>query len=122
MNILLVDDDAMIAEMLNLKLSAKGFHVNVATNGWDALHELSANKYDLLITDLLMPDISGLTLISLLKNYAFDKMPVIIITSLDRPTLALSGIGLGVVDFFVKPVNVEKLIRRVQKISNEQPS
>ncbi|HTL80777.1 MAG TPA: response regulator transcription factor [Bacteroidia bacterium] len=122
MNILLVDDDAMMTQLLSHKLSSHGYCVETAATGWDALHNLSAKKYDLLITDLMMPDISGLTLISLLKNYVFEKMPVIIITSLDQPTSILSGIGMGVLDYFTKPINVDKLIERIDSISTAKPN
>ncbi|HEU4716956.1 MAG TPA: response regulator transcription factor [Bacteroidia bacterium] len=117
MNILLVDDDAMITELLSMKLGEKGYNVEQVSNGWDALKELSTQKYDLLITDLMMPDISGLTVISLLKNYVFGKIPVIIITSLDQSTMVLSGMGLGASDYFVKPINVEKLLNRIRKLT-----
>ena len=116
MKILIVDDDAMITQALSLKLGEKGYEVENATGGWDALSKLSGNHFDLLITDLMMPDISGLTLLSLLKNYVFGKLPVIIISSLDQSTTILSGMGLGADDYFVKPINIDKLIRRVQKV------
>jgi len=118
MKILVVDDDAMITELLSMKLSAKGYEVENAAGGWEALTRLSNNQYDLLITDLMMPDISGLTLLSLLKNYVFGKIPVIIISSLDQSTTILSGMGLGADDYFVKPLNIDQLLQRVQKLSD----
>lgn len=116
MKILLVDDDAMITELLSKKLSESGYFVECASNGWDALTKLSHNEYDLLITDLMMPDISGLTLLSLLQSYVIGKVPVIIISSLDQPSTVLSGMGLGADDYFVKPINLQKLTSRISRL------
>ena len=117
MKILLVDDDAMITELLSVKLSESGHYVECANNGWEALTKLSNNEYDLLITDLMMPDISGLTLLSLLQSYVFGKVPVIIISSLDQSSTVLSGMGLGADDYFVKPVNIQKLTTRINNLN-----
>ena len=113
MKILLVDDDAMITELLSAKLREKGYVVESASNGYDALTKLTNNDYDLLITDLMMPDVSGLTLLSLLQNSMVGKVPVIIISSLDQSSAVLSGMGLGADDYFVKPINIEKLTNRI---------
>jgi DNA-binding response OmpR family regulator len=113
MKILLVDDDAMITELLSVKLGEKGYVVECASNGYDALTKLTNNNYDLLITDLMMPDVSGLTLLSLLQSSMVGKVPVIIISSLDQSSAVLSGMGLGADDYFVKPINIEKLANRI---------
>lgn len=120
MKILLVDDDAMITELLSAKLSENGHHVECASNGWEALTKLSNNEYELLITDLMMPDISGLTLLSLLQSYVFGKVPVIIISSLDQPSTVLSGMGLGADDYFVKPINIQKLTNRISNLGMQR--
>jgi DNA-binding response OmpR family regulator len=116
MKILLVDDDAMITELLSVKLGENGHYVECASNGWDALTKLSNSDYDLLITDLMMPDISGLTLLSLLQSYVIGKVPVIIISSLDQSSTVLSGMGLGADDYFVKPINFEQLSNRINHL------
>ncbi len=116
MKILVVDDDIMITELLSIKLGEKGHKVENANDGWEALKRLSNNQYDLLITDLMMPEVSGVTLLSLLRSYVFGKIPVIIISSLDQSTSILSGMGLQAEDYFVKPINVNRLINRIQKL------
>jgi DNA-binding response OmpR family regulator len=98
MDILIVDDDPMIIELLTFKLSEKGYTVD-------------------FITDLMMPDISGLTLLSLLKNYTFDSIPIIIITSLDHSTTILSGFGLGASEYFVKPLNMDHFLETVKRLT-----
>lgn len=119
MTVLIVDDDSMIIELLTFKLSEQGFEVDSVTNGWGALLKLSRNKYDLLITDLMMPDISGLTLLSLLKNYTFDSIPIVIISSLDHSTTILSGFGLGAAEYFVKPINMDLFLNTVKRLTSK---
>lgn len=119
MNVLVVDDDPMIIELLTFKLSEQGYTVDAATNGWGALLKLSRNKYDLLITDLMMPDISGLTLLSLMKNYTFESVPIIIISSLDHSTTILSGFGLGAAEYFVKPLKMDLFLSTVNKLTSK---
>lgn len=119
MNVLIVDDDPMIIESLTFKLGEEGYVVDAVTNGWGALLKLSKNKYDLLITDLMMPDISGLTLLSLLKNYTFESIPIIIISSLDHSTTILSGFGLGAAEYFVKPLNMDLFLNTVKKLTSK---
>lgn len=120
MKILVVDDDAMVTEILSTKLSESGHYVDCASNGLEALNKLSNNEYELLITDLMMPDISGLTLLSLLQSYVFAKVPVIIISSLDQSSTVLSGMGLGADDYFVKPINIQKLTNRISHLQRGQ--
>lgn len=119
MNVLIVDDDPMIIELLTFKLSEQGYTVDSVTNGWGALLKLSRNRYDLLITDLMMPDISGLTLLSLLKNYTFESIPIIIISSLDHSTTILSGFGLGAAEYFVKPLNMDLFLNTVKRLTSK---
>lgn len=121
MNVLIVDDDPMIIESLTFKLSEVGYEVDSVTNGWGALLKLSKNKYDLLVTDLMMPDISGLTLLSLLKNYTFESIPIIIISSLDHSTTILSGFGLGAAEYFVKPLNMDLFLSTAKRLTNKTP-
>ena len=116
MKILVVDDDETLTELLSMKLAESGYLVEQVSDGWEALKRLTVNHYDLLITDLMMPEISGLTLLSLLKNYVYGKLPVIIISSLDQSTTILSGMGLGAEDYFVKPLNFERLIARIRNL------
>lgn len=120
MKILVVDDDVMITEILSAKLKENGHEVECASNGWDALTKLSHNEYELLITDLMMPDISGLTLLSLLQSYVFGKVPVIIISSLDQSSSVLSGMGLGADDYFVKPINIQNLMNRISHLNRRR--
>jgi DNA-binding response OmpR family regulator len=115
MKILIVDDDEMVLEALRHNLLSQGYEVSSATNGLHALEIARNEKLDLIITDVLMPDFSGLDLLSLLKQFYLLKIPVIIISSLQKKELMLSSIGLGADDFIQKPINFIELERRIKK-------
>ena len=115
MKILIVDDDKLILESISYKLKEDGYEVVVAEDGFEALNIIDKIKIDLVISDVMMPNISGLGLLNLLKQFYFNKIPVIIISSLDKADMVLSSIGLGAVDFIRKPIDFKKLLRLVKK-------
>jgi DNA-binding response OmpR family regulator len=117
MKVLVVDDDKMILESVSHKLAESGYDVIRAENGYEALDMIDRQKIDLIISDVMMPNISGLGLLSLLKQFYFNKIPVIIISSLDKADVILHSIGLGAVDFISKPIDFTRLLSLIRKHS-----
>jgi DNA-binding response OmpR family regulator len=117
MKVLVVDDDKMILESVSHKLTEHGYDVIKAENGYEALDLIDKKKIDLIISDVMMPNISGLGLLSLLKQFYFNKIPVIIISSLDKADVVLHSIGLGAVDFISKPIDFTRLLSLIRKYS-----
>lgn len=115
MKILIVDDDKLMLEVISHKLKNDGYDVVVAEDGYEALSIIDKVKIDLIISDVMMPNISGLGLLSLLKQFYFNNIPVIIISSLDKADMVLHSIGLGAVDFLRKPINFKNLSKLVKK-------
>jgi DNA-binding response OmpR family regulator len=115
MKILVVDDDKMILKAITSSLSSEGHEIITAENGLEALEVTSHQKLDLIISDIMMPDLSGLSLLSMLKQFYFNNIPVIIISSLDKTDVILSSLGLGAADFISKPINFKELGQRVKK-------
>lgn len=115
MKILIVDDDKMQLEAISFSLKGDGYDVIQAEDGFEALEVINNEKIDLIISDLMMPNISGLGLLSLLKQFYFNNIPVIIISSLDKADIVLHSIGLGAVDFICKPIDFKELTKRVKK-------
>jgi DNA-binding response OmpR family regulator len=115
MKILIVDDDKMILEAISHYLTAEGHEVITAMNGLQALELAQSKRLDLIISDIMMPDLSGLSMLSMLKQFYFNKIPVIFISSLDKSDVILSSLGLGADDFMAKPINFKELSIRVQK-------
>ncbi|HEY0029867.1 MAG TPA: response regulator [Bacteroidia bacterium] len=115
MKVLIVDDDKLILEAIAHNLMSDGYEVVRAENGYEALDMIDKMKIDLIISDVMMPNISGLGLLSLLKQFYFNKIPVIIISSLDKADVVLHSIGLGAVDFISKPIDFTQLMPMIRK-------
>ncbi len=116
--ILIVEDDRVLLEAMKFKLENEGYDVEKAEDGWEALSIVERNKIDLIISDIMMPNISGLSLLSVLKEFDLNKIPVIIISSLDKATVMMSALGLGAFDFMVKPINFDELFKRITLLMN----
>ena len=115
MKILIVDDDKLILKSMSHQLQMKGYDVTLASDGYQALDVIDKSKIDLIISDVMMPNISGLGLLSLLKQFYFNRIPVIIISSLDKADVVLHSIGLGAADFIKKPINFKQLLKLIEK-------
>src|ERR1041384_5989695 len=117
MNILLIDDDALVIRSVSQYLVDAGHDVAIAKDGSQADDYLENVKTspDLIICDLLMPGISGLTFISLLRNFHNSSIPVIVISSLNKGELLPLYAGITDLDFLPKPIDPETLIEKVNK-------
>jgi DNA-binding response OmpR family regulator len=119
MKILVVDDDLLTLEAITHQLRSKDLDVVTAQNGFEAISIAQNGNLDLIISDIMMPEMSGLSLLCLLKQFYFNKIPVIIISSLDKADIILSSLGLGADDFLSKPIDYDRLLLRVQSYSTE---
>ncbi len=115
MKILVVDDDDFVLETIRKTLSSDGYEVKTASDGVKALELIESKHFDLIISDIMMPNMSGLTLLDIINRHYFRKMPVILISSLDKAEIILSALGMGAADFILKPVNFLELSIRVKK-------
>ncbi|HET6244317.1 MAG: response regulator [Bacteroidetes bacterium] len=118
MKILIVDDDPIILETLSRILTADGFEVITASDGVKAFDLLEEKKIDMVISDIMMPNMSGLGLLKILKEHYLKRIPVILISSLDKCEIILSALKMGADDFVLKPVNFLELKIRIEKQIN----
>ena len=116
--ILVVDDEASIRDMLSKTLSLAEYEVEVAADGRAALERLKLMHYDLLITDLKMPGVDGLTVIREGRRYRPD-LPVIIITGFSTEASAIEAINLGVSGYLTKPFRVPRVLAVAAKALGE---
>jgi DNA-binding NtrC family response regulator len=110
--ILIVDDEIIILKCILVDLRRSDYSVDTAENGEQALAMLEKEKYDLVITDLMMEGIGGLELLAEIKKKSPD-MPVIIMTGYGELDSAIKALRLGAADYLLKPCNNEELILRV---------
>ena len=117
MKILVVDDDKVLLEAIAYTLTNDGYEVKTADDGFQALDIIQKQEQlDLIISDIMMPNMTGLGLLSLLKKFYFDTVPVILMSTLDKKEIILSAMKLGAYDFILKPFNIEELALRVKRI------
>jgi DNA-binding response OmpR family regulator len=123
MKILVVDDDKVLLEAIAYTLASDGYEVKTADDGFQALDIIQKQEQlDLIISDIMMPNMTGMGLLSLLKKFYFDSVPVILMSTLDKKEIILSAMKLGAYDFILKPFNIEELALRVKKVLNKDTS
>jgi DNA-binding NtrC family response regulator len=113
--ILVVDDEESIRWVLSTSLEKQGYEVDLGVNGTEALEKAFSNNYSLIILDINMPDISGLTVLKELKEKDY-KRPVVLITAQNTVNNAITGIKLGAYDYIAKPFDLDEVNRLVAKI------
>ncbi|MDO5393639.1 MAG: response regulator transcription factor [Mycoplasmatota bacterium] len=116
MKILIVDDEKMIRDVIKEYCLAQNFLVDEADNGKVALNKLLTNTYDLMVLDIMMPQMDGFTM---LKELPRDKrIPVIVLSARGEEYDKLAGFDLGIDDYLTKPFSPNELIARIKAIMN----
>ena len=116
--ILVVDDVPANVKLLEARLSAEYFDVLTASNGSEALEICARAECDIILLDVMMPDIDGFEVCRRLKaNPATHFIPVVIVTALDSPADRVRGLQAGADDFLTKPVSDVVLIARVRSLT-----
>jgi two-component system, chemotaxis family, chemotaxis protein CheY len=116
-NVLIVEDSKAIRSLIRISLEEAGdFYAEEAGSGFEALKMLPTRKFDLIITDINMPDINGLELIGFVKaNQAFKEIPLIIVSTEKSEQDRKRGMALGASAYIVKPFKREVLMAAVMK-------
>lgn len=115
MRILLVEDEKKLANSLKISLQTESYAVDVCMDGESAYENASVNEYDLIILDIGLPKMDGITLCKTLHN---DKIntPIIMLTARDTTDDKIKGLDCGADDYIVKPFNFEELLARIRAI------
>ncbi len=107
-NILVVDDEQGIRESLNILLTSEGHSIDTAANGREALDCINQKHYDLVLTDIMMPEMDGLALLKEIKE-KMKNTSVIIITAYGTVPRAVTAVKEGASDFIIKPFEINRL-------------
>ena len=115
MKILVIEDDLKILEVLELGLKEAGFTIDKATDGISGLEKIRTNLYDVVILDVMLPGIDGLTLLSTIRS---EKIltPVLILSAKQTLEERVQGLQLGGDDYLVKPFAFAELLARIQAL------
>mgnify|MGYP000029445426 FL=1 len=115
MRVLVVEDDNMTRKALEHRMRLDGYDVFSANDGKQAVEILKTGNFDVLLTDLHMPNFSGLDLIRFVRNELKSNMPIIMVTRVGLEETVLAAFELGADDYITKPFSPEELSLRVKK-------
>jgi two-component system response regulator RegX3 len=110
--ILLVEDEESLAESVRYSLEREGFAVIVASDGRRAIERFRADQPDLVILDLMLPEMSGLDVCRLIRQES--TVPIVVVTAKDAEADKVTGLELGADDYVTKPFSVRELVSRVR--------
>ncbi len=116
-NILVVEDDYIVARTIERCLAHEGFSINLASRGDKGLHLARQKKPDLIILDIIMPDMDGYLVCKAVRSDPnLAKVPIIFLTAKTKSMDKIKGFELGADDYICKPFNVDELVLRIQSI------
>ena len=113
--VLVVDDDRDTAELLKYILSPSSYEVTIANTGEDGINLARKLTPDVMIVDLLMPDMDGLRVCQTVRQ--FSNTPILVLSAVNKPNIALEALNCGADDFLVKPMVSGVLIASVNKLA-----
>ncbi len=115
--ILVVEDESDLREVLAYNLSREGYHVLSARDGADGLRQALDKKPDLILLDLMLPDVDGLEVCRRVRlSPTIASTPIIIVTAKGGETDVVLGLGIGADDYLAKPFSVKELVARVKAV------
>ena len=113
-NVLLVEDEPDLNETISFNLDSEGYEVTSAFNGKDALNAIEKKKPDLILLDLMLPDMSGLEICRELRSSKkTKKIPIMMVTAKGEEVDRIVGFELGADDYIVKPFSIREFMLRV---------
>ena len=124
LRLLIVEDDRDLARNLIDYLDLQGYLADYAPDGLSALNLLRQNSYDLLVLDLSLPGLDGITLCRRYRNELYGRAPIVVLTAQDDLNVKVSAFDLGADDYVVKPVALRELEARIRALirrSTQEP-
>lgn len=116
-HILIVDDERDLLELLDVNLRKAGYRVTSATNGREALTRMQADRPDLAVVDVMMPEINGIELVSRVRSDAkLSGLPMVMLTAKGEEVDELVGLSVGADDYIAKPFSMKVLLARIAAI------
>ena len=111
-NILIIEDEAKIARFIELELSHEGYACAKAADGRTGLEMAESGAYDLVLLDIMLPELNGLEVLRRLRKT--NDVPVIVLTARDAVMDKVSGLDMGADDYVTKPFAIEELLARIR--------
>ena len=115
MDVLIIEDEAKVVEFISKGLEEEGYTVAVAVNGKQGLDLLKTHGYDILLLDLMIPEIDGLKVLRNMRAWGINT-PVLIITAKNSKEDVVKGLDTGSDDYLTKPFSFEELLARMRAL------
>ncbi len=116
MKVLLVEDEQKMALSLKVGLEEQGMSVELAFNGADGLNKSITNNYDVIVSDIMMPGISGLEMCKSLRSQSIQT-PILFLSALSTTDNKVEGLEIGADDYLVKPFEFKELVARIKTLN-----
>lgn len=116
--ILLIEDDVLIQKTVYSKLKKEGFDVTCCSDGKEGVEKITAELPDIVITDVMLPYISGLEIVSAVKNIAQKNIRTIVLSTMGQEKIVEEAFELGADDYITKPFSLTELTIRIRKQLN----
>jgi two-component system alkaline phosphatase synthesis response regulator PhoP len=121
--ILAVDDEPALTDLMHYHLVRAGYDVTTAANGWEAIHAVRANRPDIILLDLMLPDLDGFGVCEILRREAATAtIPIIIVSAWASTDSRNLGLELGALDYITKPFSPHELVERVNRLLHARAS
>lgn len=114
--IILAEDNSTLSLLLKFRLEKEGYHLLVAMDGKEAIELIEQHDPELILTDIMMPFISGLEVISHVRNKLNKQTPIIVFSAAGQEEMVLKAFNLGANDFMGKPFSPNELVIRVKRL------
>jgi two-component system response regulator VicR len=114
--IVLAEDNSVLSLLLKFRLEKEGYELLIAIDGKQAIELIEEHKPELILTDIMMPFVSGLEVISHVRNKLNMQTPIIVFSSAGQEEIVLKAFDLGATDFMSKPFSPHELVIRVKRL------
>jgi len=119
MRILIIEDENSLLGIISKRLRTEGYYIDTASDGEEGLYYVKIADYDLIVLDLMLPKIDGITILEKLRNRKIAT-PVLILTAKDSIHDRVTGLDAGADDYLVKPFSIDELLARIRALLRRQ--
>lgn len=114
--IVLAEDNTALSMLLKFKLEKEKYELFIAEDGKSAIELIEVHQPDIILTDIMMPYVSGLELTSYVRNTLDKKTPILVFSAAGQEKIVLQAFDLGANDFMCKPISVNELLIRIRRL------
>ncbi|NWG34352.1 MAG: response regulator [Chloroflexi bacterium] len=118
--IIVIDDDTAVTDLLSVLLKSHGFEVRATNNSTEGLNLIREEKFDLVILDLMMPEMDGWEICKEVRS--FSQVPIIVLSALNDPSMVASVLDAGADDYLTKPTPSRILVAHINRLTRRNGS